>query len=531
MYLPVNSQDRARLGGGLPHTEGVRLEERHPMSNGRFAEYAEHDGLGLAALVAQGDVSAVELLDEATARADAHNPALNAIILRLDEQARTAIKDGLPDGAFRGVPFLLKDLSNSLAGVPRTSGSRYFRDFVPDFDSELVRRYKAAGLAIFGKTNTPEFGTMPITDPELFGSARNPWNTERTPGGSSGGAAAAIAAGIVPMANGGDGGGSIRIPSSCCGLVGLKPTRARTPVGPEVGEGWFGMATEHVLTRSVRDCAAMLDACAGPESGAPYAAPPAPAGGFLQALEQAPGRLRIAFTTADWLGRGLHPECIAGVKATARLLESLGHEVVEVDPGIDREEFIFAFGTMVSADVSSNLRNAAQALGKPLHRRDFEPHNWALLKLGEAFTARELQQAVMIMRNVGRHMANFMQDYDILLTSTLGMPPVECGALKARGIEKLLLTLVNHLPLGRVAKQRSLLIDNYAPIFDWIPTTPVANATGQPSLSLPLHWSADGLPVGMMFTGRFGEDATVLQLARQLEEAQPWFDRRPPGYA
>lgn len=500
------------------------------MSNGRFEEYVQFDAMGLAELVARGEVSPAELLAEAQARADQHNPQINALVLRLDEMAEQAIQKGLPQGPFSGVPFLLKDLSNALAGVPRTSGSRYFRDFVPEFDSVLVQRYKAAGLNIFGKTNTPEFGTMPITDPELFGSARNPWNPERTPGGSSGGAGAAVAAGIVPMANGGDGGGSIRIPSSCCGLVGLKPTRARTPVGPEVGEAWFGMATEHVLTRSVRDCAAMLDVCSGPESGAPYVAPAGPDGGFLASLDKAPRKLRIAYTTADWLGRGLDPECIAGVRATAKLLESLGHEVTEADPGLDREEFIFAFGTMVAADVSSNLRSAEKFWGKPLRRRDFEAHNWAMLKLGEAFTARELQQAVTYMRQQGQRMAGFMQDYDLLLTSTLGMPPVECGALKAKGMDKLLLTLVNTLPLGKVAKQRSLLIDNYANIFDWIPTTPVANATGAPSISLPLHWSEDNLPVGMMFTGRFGEDALLLQLARQLEQEQAWFERRPPAF-
>ncbi len=500
------------------------------MSNGRFSEYSQYDAMGLADLVARGEMTAAELLAEAQARADELNGPLNAIILRLDDMASAALDEGLPSGPFQGVPFLIKDLSNALAGAVRTSGSRYFTDYVPDFDSELVARYKAAGLNIFGKTNTPEFGTMPITDPELFGSARNPWNTARTPGGSSGGAGAAVAAGIVPMANGGDGGGSIRIPSSCCGLVGLKPTRGRTPTGPEVGEGWFGMATEHVLTRTVRDCAAMLDATGGQELGQPYAAPPVPEGGFLAALEAAPRKLKIAYTTQPWLGRGLDPECIKGVEATARLLESLGHEVVEADPGIHREDFIYAFGTMVASDIATVLRMGEKTTGKPLRRADFEPHNWALYKLGQAFTATELQQAIMHMRKVGQQTAAFMQQYDVLLTSTLGMPPVECGALRARGMEKLLVSLVNHLPLGSIAKQRGMLIENYAQIFDWIPTTPIANATGEPSLSLPLHWSEDGLPVGMMVTGRFGDDATLLQLAHQLEQAQPWFERRPAGY-
>jgi amidase len=496
----------------------------------RFAEYTQYDALGLAELVQKGEISAQELLQEAQARADQHNPQLNAIVARLDHVAEGALQAGLPDGPFRGVPFLLKDLSNALAGEVRTSGSRYFRDFVPAQDSELVRRYKAAGVTIFGKSNTPEFGTMPITDPDYLGSARNPWNTEHTPGGSSGGAGAAVAAGIVPMANGGDGGGSIRIPASCCGLVGLKPTRARTPCGPEVPEHWFGMSIEHVLSRSVRDSAAMLDATCAPEEGAPYAAPPVPQGGFLQGLQTPVKKLRIAYTTADWLGRGLDPECIEGVNNTAKLLQGLGHEVEEADPGVNREEFIYAMGTITSAETSAMMQAAAQSTGRKLTRADFEPHNWAMYKLGQAFTAAELQWGVATMRRVGQHMAQFMRNYDVLLTSTLGMPPVPCGALKAKGMEKLMLNLINALPLGRIATQRDLLIQNYAPIFDWIPTTPIANASGAPSLSLPLHWSSNNLPVGMMFTGRFGDDLTLLQLASQLEQAQPWFDKRAAGY-
>lgn len=500
------------------------------MSSAAISEYDQYDGLGLAELVARGEVSAEDLLDAALARADQHNPAINAIILDLREQARAAIRAGLPDGPFRGVPFLIKDLSNALAGVPRASGSRFFKDYVPSFDSTLVARYKQAGLVIFGKTNTPEFGTMPITDPELTGSARNPWNTARTPGGSSGGAGAAVAARIVPMANGGDGGGSIRIPSSCCALVGLKPTRGRIPVGPEVGEGWFGMATEHVLTRSVRDCAAMLDATGGPSEGDAWPSPPLPEGGFLKAAGQAPGKLRIAYTTANWLGQGLDPECKAGVEATARKLAALGHHVEEADPGVDRGEFIYAFGTLISADIARTIRAGEKLLGRRARRQDFEAHNWALRKLGEAFTAADAALAREHLHQVGYRMARFMRNYDVLLTSSLGMPPVECGALKARGVEALLLQLINRLPLGKVATQRELLIQNYTPIFNWIPTTPIANASGAPSMSLPLHWSADGLPVGMMFTARFGEDATLLQLASQLEASEGWLERRPSGF-
>lgn len=501
------------------------------MGNKPFAEYAQYDGVGLAELVARKEVTPAELLVAAQQRADEWNPKLNAIVLRLDVLAEQALKAGLPQGPFHGVPFLLKDLSNALGGVVRSSGSRFLQDFKPDFDSELVRRYKQAGLLTFGKTNTPEFGTMPITDPELFGSARNPWNTARTPGGSSGGAGAAVAAGIVPMANGGDGGGSIRIPSSCCGLVGLKPTRGLVPCGPEVGEAWFGMAIEHVLTRSVRDSAAMLDATARGELGSPYAPPPLPEGGYAADLDAGPGKLRVAWTTQPWLGTGLDPECVRGVEQTATLLEKLGHEVVEADPGIDREAFIYAMGTVIAGETSAMITAASQLIGRKPRRQDFEPHNWALYKLGRAFTAAELQAAVAYLRQVGRQMATFMQDYDVLLNSALGMPPVECGALKASGVDRVMLELINRLPLGRVATRRDLLVQNYEPIFNWIPTTPIANATGEPSISLPLHWSADGLPVGMMFTARFGEDRTLLRLARQLEQETGWLDKHPSGFA
>ncbi len=494
-----------------------------------FSEYTRYDGLGLAELVARGEVSPDELLTAALDQCDSQNPRLNAIILDLREQARAQIRAGLPDGPFRGVPFLLKDLSNALAGVPRSSGSRFFADYTPDFDSALVQRYKAAGLVIFGKTNTPEFGTMPITDPELFGSARNPWNPEHTPGGSSGGAGAAVAARIVPMANGGDGGGSIRIPSSCCGLVGLKPSRGRIPVGPEVGEGWFGMATEHVLTRSVRDCAAMLDATGGPDLGAPYGAPPIPKGGYQADARRSPGKLRIAFTTDNWLGRGLHPDCVAGVQASAQRLAALGHEVEEASPPIDRDAFIFAMGVLISADIAAVIRQGEKLLGRKASRDAFEPHNWALLRLGESFNAGQFATARAYLHQVGRDMARFMENYDVLLTSSLGMPPVLCGSLKATGIDALLQTLIGVLPLGRIATRPELLVQSYAPIFDWIPTTPVANASGAPSISLPLHSSADDLPVGMMFTGRFGDDATLLRLAGQLEEEYAWQDQRPPG--
>ena len=292
-----------------------------------FPDFHEYDGLGLAELVRARRVSPAELVDEAIARIEATNPRLNAVIRKMYERAHAMVRAGVPDGPFAGVPFLIKDLLATVEGVPTSCGARILKDVPQPHDSEMVRRYQAAGLVILGKTNTPEFGLLPYTEPEAFGPTNNPWDLTRTAGGSSGGSAAAVAAAMVPLAGGGDGGGSIRIPASCCGVFGLKPTRGRTPAGPDVGENWRGYVQEHVLTRSVRDSAAMLDAVAGPDVGAPYWAPPQERP-YLQEVTTEPGRLRIAFSSRPLLGHDVDAECEKGLQATVRLLEGLGHELV-----------------------------------------------------------------------------------------------------------------------------------------------------------------------------------------------------------
>ncbi|MCJ7772177.1 MAG: amidase, partial [Desulfobacterales bacterium] len=291
---------------------------------GRFKEYDTYDGLGLAELVRKKEISPDEICEEAISRIEALNPKLNAVITKMYDQGRKAVKDQLPDGPFTGVPFLLKDLLAAYAGVPMTSGSKAFKNYIPDHDSELVRRYKKAGLVILGKTNTPEFGLLGYTEPELHGITRNPWNTDHTPGGSSGGSAAAVASGMVPLASGGDGGGSIRIPASCCGLFGLKVTRGRNPTGPEHGAIWQGAVVEHVISRSVRDSAAILDSICGGDIGAPYYVPN-PERPYLKEIEQNPGSLKIAFNTHSPIDTDVHPECVQAVEDTAKLLEKLGH--------------------------------------------------------------------------------------------------------------------------------------------------------------------------------------------------------------
>lgn len=490
-----------------------------------FDDYVAHDALGLAALVASGQVSAEQLLQAAIRRADEVDPRINAVVKRLDAHAHRETVAPRP-GPFCGVPFLLKDLMADYGGETTSGGCRLLADFVPTQDSELVRRYRAAGLIVFGKTNTPEFGLTPFTEPLLFGPTRNPWNLDHTPGGSSGGSGAAVAAGIVPMASGGDGGGSIRIPASCNGLVGLKPSRGLTPSGPDRGESWWGFSAEHVLTRSVRDCAAALDATAGPDAGCPYFTSPAP--GYLQALSEAPPRLRIAFSSKPLVGRTMHPECVRGLEHTVQLLLSLGHEVEEAAPVVEREAFIQAFVVMLAAETAGYLAYIARNLGRALDRGKIEPATLALARIGRAVSGEDVTLARYFFASLTRRIGRWFEHYDMLLTPTLGMPPFRIGALQADFIERLQLGLVNRLPIAGLIKSGTLLQQVAEKSMDWIPNTPVFNVTGQPSISLPLHWSDDGLPVGMMFTARLADDTRLLQLSAQLEQAQPWFGRRAP---
>lgn len=492
----------------------------------RFTEYGDYDALGLAELVKNGDVTASELLVEAMARAADINPKINAIIQPLHAYARQAIANGLPQGPFTGVPFLVKDLIIALEGIPQRSGSRFFNDYIATEDSTLAQRYKQAGVVIFGKTNTPEFGVTPITDPELFGSTLNPWNLEYSPSGSSGGSAAAVAARIVPMASGGDGGGSIRTPSSCCGLVGLKPTKGRTPTGPHEGDLWYGMAAEHVLTRSVRDSAAMLDATHGQDAGPPNIAPP-PERPYLEEVDRDPGKLRIAYSTHPMIGRELHADCKQAVEKSAKMLADLGHHVEEATPVIDREAFIRAFAVLVAADTCALIRKGEIAMGRTARRQDFEPRTWALKRLGESYTAADFSAAIWHLQGVGRTMGKFMETYDVFLTSTCGTPPPKPGDLSPQGIEKISVAALNHLPIQKLATNPKMVIQAAERVYDFMSQTPVANATGQPSMSLPLHWNDVGLPIGTLFTGKFGDESTLFRLAGQLEKAHPWADQQP----
>jgi amidase len=490
--------------------------------------YTDYDAMGLAELVRSGQVTPLELVESAITRIEQVNPSLNAVIHKMYNHARTVASGTLPDGPFRGVPFLLKDLLADYAGVPITSGSRFLRNYVPTEDTELVKRFKAAGLIALGKTNTPEMGVPPYTEPVLFGPTRNPWDLTRSPGGSSGGSAAAVAAGMVPMASGGDGGGSIRIPASCCGLFGLKPTRGRVPTGPNRGEMWHGFVVEHVLTRSVRDSAAMLDATAGPDVGAPYVAPP-PAGPYLDEVGRSPGKLRIAFTTKPLMGTSVHPDCVAGVHATVRLLEELGHTVEEAAPDVNRDKLNLAFAVMLAGQTSAGVQDLERLTGRTLRRSDFEATTWGLYLLGGAISAREYVLATGALQVMGRRIAALFETYDVLLTPTIAQPPALIGSLQPTQAEQRMLALAGSLQSGALLKAGKMLETLADHAYEYIPYTIPFNLTGQPAMSVPLHWNAAGLPIGMQFAGRLGDEATLFRLAGQLETARPWSTRRPQG--
>ncbi|KPF96825.1 6-aminohexanoate hydrolase [Rhodopseudomonas sp. AAP120] len=469
-----------------------------------FKEYGNYDGVGLAELVRSKQVTPGELLDEAIARTDALNPKLNAVVVRHDEHARRQIEAGLPDGPFTGVPFVLKDL-DLLAGTRTTFGASAYKNFVAPHTGTLASRFVAAGLTVYGKSASPEFGLMPTTESRLHGPTRNPWNLDHSSGGSSGGAAAVVAARILPVAHASDGGGSIRIPASACGVFGLKPTRARNPIGPDRGEGWGGFACGHVVSISVRDSAVMLDALHGPEPTSPYVAPP-PERPFAEEVGRDPGRLRIAFTDVSTYGDAIDPEIAAAVRDTAKLLEGLGHHVEQRAPKLpaDPADVIAA---IVACNTGLSVRLAEQALGRKVTDQDFEALTLASAANASRASGIDYCGAQLQAYQISRSLADFFADIDVFLSPTLCLPPLKIGELDT---------------MARDLSGISPLLRRY------IPGTSLFNMSGQPAMSVPLAWTTSGLPIGMMFAGRFGDEATLLRLASQLEQERPWKQRRPP---
>ncbi len=470
-----------------------------------FDDYRDYDALGLGELIARGQVTALEALEAAILRLEEVNPKLNAVVHPMYDEARRRIEAGLPAGPLSGVPFLLKDLGLLYSGQPTSFGSHLYDGYLADHHSTLVERYLEAGLVIFGKTNTPELGLAATTEPVRFGPTRNPWNLARTAGGSSGGSTAAVAAGVVPAAHATDGGGSIRIPASACGLVGLKPTRARNPAGPDAGEGWSGLSCGHVASRTVRDSAAFLDASHGPESGAPYHAPE-PARPFLDEVGADPGRLRIAFSTEAPNGTAVDPECVSAVEDTAALLAELGHEVVAAAPEFDMEDAIQNMAVIWGANTWANAALRYRALGREPDGSGLEAVTWAIAERGHRAPASDYARAIQVVHALGRVFARFHQAHDIFMTPTLALPPVALGNI------------------DMMEPDPDRYLEN---MFKFMPFTPQINASGQPAITLPLAQSAEGLPLGVQFIARFGDEATLFRLAAQLEEARPWAGRRP----
>ena len=468
-------------------------------------DLARLDASAQADLVRRGEVAPLELVDAAIERIEGANPELNAVVTPTFERAREAARGELPDGPFRGVPFLLKDLSAAWAGVRMTSGSAFLKDFVAPVDSELVRRYRAAGLVFLGKTNCAEYGFLPTTEPQLFGPTRNPWDVGRTAGGSSGGSAAAVASGMVPIAHGNDGGGSIRIPASCCGLVGLKPTRARISHAPLLGDIMGGLVVDHALARSVRDSAALLDATAGPAPGDPYVAPPL-ARPLLAEVGADPGRLRIAYSADNAIGAPVDPECVRAVEAAAHLCEELGHVVEEDAPALDGAVLYESFLAVWLSGHAWGIEGMARTLGREPEPEELEPLTWALRAVGREIRAADYLLAVTALQRIAREVAGFFARHDVWLTPTLASPPV---------------------PLGTFDRQATDAMAVFRRASEFVPFTPLFNATGQPAVSLPLHWSDDGLPIGVQLAARYGDEATLVRLATALEEARPWADRTP----
>ena len=467
------------------------------------------DATAQAGLVRTGQVTAVELVTAAIERIEALNPALNAVVTPIFDRALDAAANS-PAGPFGGVPYLLKDLACEMEGVRFTEGSVFLAGNVSAFDQELVVRLRRAGLVILGKTSTPEFGMAPACEPVLFGPARNPWDTQRSTSGSSGGSAAAVASGMVPFAHGNDLGGSLRYPASACGLFALKPTRARNPLGPEYGDVAAGGAVEHALTRSVRDSAALLDATSGPDVGDPYWAPP-PARPFAEEVGADPGRLRIACTTRTPDGDRGHPDCVAGVGHAARLCASLGHEVTETGwpgftPGVSA-----AIGTMIHAAAAWILRYWIRRVGRQPGTDEIEPLTRAVWQAGEKVTAAQWLLAVEDIQRFSRAVARFFASFDAFLTPTMSAPPPPIGTMVSTPEDP----------------WRSLQVSGQTVRYAGV----IANLTGHPAMSVPLWWNGDGLPIGVHFLGRFGDEATLFRLAAQLEAAQPWVSRLPAVHA
>ena len=480
-----------------------------------FEEYRKYDATALAALIKKKEVTPSELLEIAIKRTEEVNPELNAVVTRLYDLGREQIKTLDYNAPFAGVPYLIKDLGPQLKGTRYTCGSKFLANNISKANSAVTDRMLKAGLVIFGKTNTPEFGITPFTEGDFLGVARNPHNPAHTTGGSSGGSAAAVAAGIVPMASANDGGGSIRIPASCCGLFGLKPSRGRVSLGPENGELWGGAVCEGVVSNSVRDSALYYDLIQGSTDGDPYIIQK-PERPYAEEIITNPGKLKIGYCVEHPFGIKQDEENILAVEKTVKLLHQLGHEVYEVKLPFKKELMTELLYAMVYGELSAALDYFGELRGSKPRRNELEPNTWLLYKLGHSFSANSFALAKLKWNEACRAMAVFHQQYDLLLTPTLGMRPFKIGTLQNNAFEQIGLKVMNALGISSIVKYTGLIEKTAGKIFSWIPYAPLANVTGQPAMTMPLHTSIDGLPVGVMFTARLNDEATLFRLAGQI---------------
>ena len=468
-------------------------------------DFGSYDGLGLAELVRAGEVTPAELVDEAIGRIEAVNGDLNAVIYKNFDRAREIAAAGVPDGPFQGVPYLMKELASMWEGIPQTNSSPYFKDFVAPVDSEIVGRLKRAGFILVGSTNAPEFGWALTTEPDMYGRANNPWKEGISPGGSSGGSASAVASRMVPVAEASDAAGSIRGPASICGLVGLKPTRGRATLGPLNADFFYGAAHFLCVSRTVRDTAAFLDATSGELPGDPYYTP-APVRPWLEEVKADPGRLRIGFTVSDPHGRSVHAENAQAVRDTARLLESLGHHVEEFDLTIDSDAMWKTYNRITAVQTAMVYDGAAQFIGHTVTADEVSPTMYAIIERGRSLGGVEHSIDIEQQRLNGREIATALNAYDVYLTPTLTNPPRPFGYWDMSEPD----------------------IDAYNAKWTDAVYLYLFNISGQPAMSLPMHWSADCLPIGVQLVGRSCDEATLVRVAAQLEAAQPWIDRKPP---
>ena len=489
-----------------------------------ITEYSKWDATETAKKIKNKDVSAAELASHAIQLIEKWNPKLNAVVLKMYDEGKKLINELDPQAPLYGVPFLIKDISLAYKGFPLTGSCKGMSDYVPTYDSELMLRYKKAGLIVLGKTNVPECGLKGVTDSEMRGVCRNPWNLGFTPGGSSGGSAAVVAARIVPVAHANDGGGSIRIPASCCGLIGLKPSRGRMPMGPEVGESWMGQVADHVVTRSVRDSALLLDLTHGSDPGSPYTAPQF-SGLYTQSIEQPFKKMRIAYSFKSLYGKQTHAECKKALEHSIELCKGLGHELVEKDLAINQQEMVRAYMTIVAASMAAEMREIERQFGKVLGPNDMELPTWILVLLGRALQAGELAHAVYLSRKAGRALGQFFDQHDFFMLPTMAYPPTAIGELDFSIVKKGLMQVLKTVP------HRKLLLTALDQIveesFEKIPNTELFNQTGLPAISVPLFWGKNNLPIGTQFVSAYGREDQLLWIARELEKANPWVDKFP----